>query len=134
MSSVRSKHTDIELAVRRAAHGLGYRFRLHPDLPGRPDLVFPRLKIAVFVHGCFWHGHNCRKGALPATNAAFWEAKVEANKERDQRASTALEKLGWSVQVVWGCEAKPGHNLSELLQAALTCGTDQKRAMAQDGG
>ena len=99
MSAVRRRDTKPELLVRKIAHSLGYRFRLYrSDLPGRPDLVFPRFKVALFVHGCFWHSHQgCRKATVPQTNARFWSAKLEGNRRRDERAVLALRNLGWTV-------------------------------------
>jgi DNA mismatch endonuclease (patch repair protein) len=120
MAGVRSKHTDIELLVRREAHRLGYRFRLHVGLPGKPDMVFPKLKVAMFVHGCFWHGHECRRGALPASNREFWRAKIQSNRERDRQMRAKLEQLGWTVEVIWGCEAKSAGSLTTVLEAALS--------------
>jgi DNA mismatch endonuclease, patch repair protein len=108
MQAIKSRDTAPELTVRRLAHGLGYRFRLHrKDLPGRPDLVFPRLHKVVFVHGCFWHGHNCARGArVPLQNRDYWTKKVGRNRERDQVARAALVELGWRVAIVWECELK----------------------------
>jgi DNA mismatch endonuclease (patch repair protein) len=110
MSRIRGKNTAPELAVRRALHALGYRYRLHvPTLPGRPDLVFPARAKAVFVHGCFWHGHDCVHGRRrPSTNVAFWGEKARVNADRDQRKQRALEAAGWKVIVVWECEVKAG--------------------------
>src|ERR1017187_4128178 len=97
MRAVKSKDTAPELTVRRLAHGMGYRFRLHrKDLPGKPDLVFPRLHRALFVHGCFWHGHDCARGArVPVQNRAYWTQKIERNHERDKTAQASLRTLGW---------------------------------------
>lgn len=108
MARVRSKDTAPELAVRRIAHGLGYRFRLHrADLPGRPDIVFPKHRLAVFVHGCFWHRHpNCRRATTPASNTAQWEEKFERNVLRDSRSASELAVLGWNVLVIWECETQ----------------------------
>ena len=108
MSRVRGKDTTPELVVRRLAHRHGYRFRLHrKDLPGSPDLVFPRLKKAIFVHGCFWHGHlGCRAGRLPKSRVDYWSAKISRNKERDAEALAELRNLGWQVLVIWECETK----------------------------
>ena len=107
MSSVRSKGTKPELLVRRTLHRLGYRYRIHRrDLPGSPDLVFPGRNKAIFVHGCFWHGHGCRWGRLPKTKLDYWKPKIEANRERDQRNLAALRDAGWSVKVVWQCELR----------------------------
>lgn len=106
MSKVRGAHTEPELVVRRVLHSLGLRFRLHRrDLPGRPDIVLASRKTVVFVHGCFWHRHaRCRRATTPATNAAFWLAKFDANRKRDRRNRTQLRKLGWQVVVIWECE------------------------------
>ena len=116
MSRIRGKNTAPELEVRRALHALGYRYRLHvPSLPGRPDLVFPVRAKAVFVHGCFWHGHDCLDGRRrPSTNVAFWNEKARANLERDHRKRRALEAAGWRVMVVWECEVKAGTWISRL--------------------
>lgn len=121
MASVRSKHTAPELAVRRLAHRLGYRFRLHRrGLPGTPDMVFPKYRVAVQVHGCFWHGHEgCRHAARPRSNAAFWNEKIEANRARDARDAAALEAAGWTVLTVWGCEVKNEAALAARLTNAL---------------
>src|SRR5687768_10733427 len=99
MARIGSKHTKPELVVRRAAHAAGLRFRLHrKGLPGRPDLVFPKHKTAVFVHGCFWHRHEgCRRASMPQTRPEFWEAKFRENIERDRRTEKALRALGWRV-------------------------------------
>lgn len=108
MSKVRSRDTAPEMAVRRMAHAMGYRYRLHvPGLPGRPDLVFPRLKAVVFVHGCFWHRHHgCRKATVPATRTDFWLAKLTRNVERDRANLSLLKAAGWRVLVVWECQLK----------------------------
>ncbi len=108
MQAVKSKDTAPELAVRRLAHRMGYRFRLHrKDLPGKPDLVFPRLHKVVFVHGCFWHGHECVRGArVPVQNRDYWTKKIARNKDRHQAAHTALAALGWKVTVLWECEIR----------------------------
>ncbi len=112
MSRIRGKDTVPELAVRRLAHAWGFRFRLHRrDLPGRPDLVFPRLRKAVLVHGCFWHQHSdpsCRNAVLPKTRAEWWHAKLSANVVRDSRNLKALEALDWEVLVLWECEIRSG--------------------------
>lgn len=120
MSRIRGKNTVPELMVRRMAHGLGYRFRLHrKDLPGSPDLVFPRMKKVVFVHGCFWHGHDCGKGRLPKSNVDFWEAKIDKNRDRDVRTVSALRAAGWSVLVLWQCETKDLKVLENRLRRFL---------------
>lgn len=121
MRAVRSKDTKPEHVVRRLAHGLGYRFRLHrKDLPGRPDLVFPGRRAVILVHGCFWHGHDCSKGQKrPATNQAFWDAKLDGNKERDEKNEAALKEAGWRVLVVWECELRDRDALAARLRTFL---------------
>jgi DNA mismatch endonuclease (patch repair protein) len=115
MAAVRSKHTKPEIAVRKALHGLGYRFRLHrKDLPGKPDLVFPSRRAVIFVNGCFWHGHSCPAGALPATRREFWEDKIGKNRERDARNATALLEAGWRVLNVWECELKEPDSIERV--------------------
>ena len=105
MAAVRQRHTAPEMMVRRMLHGMGYRYRLHQrDLPGSPDLVFPSRKKVIFVHGCFWHGHTCPKGALPRTRLDFWRTKIEKNKKRDARVLAQLQSTGWKATVVWQCE------------------------------
>lgn len=121
MRAVKGRNTKPEMQVRRAAHALGFRFRLHrKDLPGSPDLVFPRLKIAVFVHGCFWHGHDCARGArAPKTNADYWRGKIARNMARDARVRDELEALGWAVETIWECELKDGEALKQRLAKTL---------------
>lgn len=105
MKAVGRRDTGAEMTVRRLLHAKGYRYRLHRrDLPGSPDIVFPRLRKVLFIHGCFWHGHNCSKGRLPKSNLDYWRRKIEANKERDLRSIAALSELGWNVALVWQCE------------------------------
>lgn len=108
MRAVRSKNTTPELKLRRLLHGAGYRFRLHrKDLPGSPDLIFPRRRAVVFVHGCFWHGHDCKRGSrAPKSNADYWTAKIARNVARDARNLEALDALKWRVAIVWECELK----------------------------
>jgi DNA mismatch endonuclease (patch repair protein) len=108
MSRIRSKDTKPELLIRKYLHAQGYRFRLHvKDLPGKPDIVLPKYKTVIFVHGCFWHGHEgCKYASIPKTRTEWWTAKIEGNKARDKKAFEALEKLGWRVVEVWGCEVK----------------------------
>lgn len=120
MSRIRGKNTKPELAVRRTLHALGARFRLHrKDLPGNPDIVLPRHRLCVFVHGCFWHLHtDCDAGRLPKSRRAWWRKKLEGNKARDKRSTTALRRLGWRVIVVWECQIGPRlvPRLSKALQ------------------
>lgn len=122
MSRIRSKDTVPELLVRRAAHALGYRFRLHrKDLPGKPDLVFPRLRSVIFVQGCFWHLHQgCREGRIPRSRREYWEPKLKRNVERDLAALAQLEASGWRVLTIWECEVNDGEALRGRLSAFLT--------------
>lgn len=114
MSRVRAKNTRPELAVRRLLHGAGFRFRLHRrDLPGCPDIVLMRYRAAVFVHGCFWHGHSCSLFKMPATRTEFWSAKIEANRLRDAVAKTALRDAGWRNLWIWECALKGRARLPE---------------------
>src|SRR4051812_3037105 len=102
MAAVRGRDTKPELQIRRALHARGVRYRLHRrDLPGTPDIVLARRKIAVFVHGCFWHGHRCSLSVMPKGNANFWAAKIARNRERDALAENKLIELGWRVGTVW---------------------------------
>ncbi|MCL7750596.1 very short patch repair endonuclease [Guyparkeria hydrothermalis] len=108
MSRVPSTNTSAEIRVRKAAHSLGLRFRLHrKDLPGSPDLVFPKHHVVLFVHGCFWHRHpGCGKTSTPKSRVEYWKEKFRSNVERDRRVAGELESLGWRVEVVWECETK----------------------------
>lgn len=117
MSRVRSKDTSPEMRVRRLAHALGLRFRLHRrDLPGKPDLVFPRHRVALFVHGCFWHRHpNCAKASTPKSRISFWESKFTRNVDRDRQNVTHLKAMGWRVLVLWECETKSDEQIFEVL-------------------
>jgi DNA mismatch endonuclease (patch repair protein) len=119
MRAVKSGDTTPELIVRRLVHALGYRFRLHRrDLPGQPDLVFPRLGKAIQVHGCFWHRHACEAGqSTPATRVDYWNAKFARNVERDRRNLRRLRRLGWSVLVVWECQTSA--NRRDVLHKRL---------------
>ncbi|HDR14899.1 MAG TPA: DNA mismatch endonuclease Vsr [Desulfobacteraceae bacterium] len=122
MSRVREKNTSPELKVRSLVHRLGFRFRLHrKDLPGKPDLVFPSRKKIIFVHGCFWHGHDCSRGKRePKSNTEYWVEKIRRNTERDSRRQSELKALGWDVLVTWECELKDAETLSERLKSFLT--------------
>lgn len=119
MASIRSKDMKPELAVRKLAHALGFRFRLHrKDLPGKPDLVFAKYRAAIFVHGCFWHQHEdaeCLDGRRPKSNNAYWGPKLSRNIERDRRNKAELERLGWRVLVIWECETRTPVLVSERI-------------------
>jgi len=108
MARIGGKDTAPELRVRKIAHGLGFRYRLHGrGLPGRPDLVFRGRRKVIFVHGCFWHGHShCKRGALPKSNVDYWNEKIDRNRERDHRQVDTLKAEGWDVLVIWECETK----------------------------
>ena len=117
MQSVKSKDTGPELVVRRLLHGMGYRYRLHrKDLPGRPDIAFGPRRKAIFVHGCFWHGHGCAKGRLPKSRLDYWKPKVDKNRERDRTKQEQLKLMGWSVLTIWQCETKDLEALTVRLQ------------------
>ncbi|UWQ27524.1 very short patch repair endonuclease [Leisingera sp. M523] len=120
MAKIRAKHTKPEMLVRRMVHGLGFRYRLHrKDLPGKPDLVFgPRRKV-IFVHGCFWHLHECRDGRIPASRRDYWEPKLLRNTLRDAEQLAALQAAGWQVLTVWECETKDQDALRIRLRAFL---------------
>lgn len=122
MRAVKSRDTTPELAIRRLLHAMGYRYRLHrADLPGSPDIVFPGRRKVIFVHGCFWHGHSCRRGArTPAVNREYWERKITRNIERDANVLAKLEDAGWQALVIWECDfskstAATEHNIRVFL-------------------
>jgi DNA mismatch endonuclease (patch repair protein) len=117
MSHIKGKDTRPERSVRSLLHRMGYRFRLHVGaLPGKPDVVLPRHKKVIFVHGCFWHGHtNCKRAARPQSNTGFWNRKIESNIARDRRNRKALWLNGWDVLVVWQCQTKDLASLKERL-------------------
>ena len=123
MSRIRSRDTSPELAVRRLAHKLGYRFRLHRrSLPGSPDLVFPGRRKVIYVHGCFWHQHtdaDCADGRRPASNQGYWDAKLTRTVARDKTNIESVKQLGWDVLVIWGCEVGDTNELEERLRRFL---------------
>ena len=120
MQRVKGKDTQPEKIVRSLLHRLGYRFRLHrKDLPGTPDIVFPSRRLALFVHGCFWHGHGCRIGQLPKSRLDYWQPKIEANRARDRRNEAALAEAGWRVATVWQCELADREALADRLRRLL---------------
>ncbi|WP_089923294.1 very short patch repair endonuclease [Caulobacter sp. UNC279MFTsu5.1] len=122
MSRIRSADTKPEILVRRAIHARGFRFRLQRrDLPGRPDIVLPRHRLAIFVHGCFWHQHQgCKLASTPKTRQDYWEPKLAGNVERDARAVGALEAMGWRVQVIWECDTRKPDRLAARLDAIFS--------------
>ena len=121
MSRIRAKDSKPEMIVRRVAHGLGYRHRLHrKDLPGKPDLVFPSRRKVIFVHGCFWHQHaGCPLASKPKTRPEYWEPKLAGNMARDRKAQAELNELGWAVLVIWECETKDIKAFAERLTLYL---------------
>lgn len=122
MRQVREKNTSPELKVRSLAHRLGFRFRLHrKDLPGKPDLVFPSRKKIIFVHGCFWHGHNCTRGCrVPKTNSEYWIEKIQRNMERDSKHQSILKVAGWDILVIWECEINNPEMIAEKIDGFLS--------------
>jgi len=122
MRRVKGKDTTPELIVRRALTRLGARYRLHrKDLPGSPDVVLPGRRLALFVHGCFWHGHDCSRGArVPKANRDYWTAKVERNRARDARSRAALAAAGWRVETIWECDLKDAAALEARLRGLLS--------------
>lgn len=121
MAAIRGKNTVPEMSVRRFLHAHGYRFRIHrKDLPGKPDIVMPKLRTCIFVHGCFWHRHpGCRYAYIPKSRLDFWMPKFAKNVERDEAAQAALRALGWNVVIVWECETKKIDLLSHKIFEAF---------------
>ena len=117
MSAIKSKNTKPEIAVRKLLHSMGYRFRLHrKDLPGSPDIVLPKYKTVIFVHGCFWHRHeNCKYASNPKTRKEFWESKFKANVKRDLEIQEKIKNIGWQSIVIWECELKNHEKLKKSL-------------------
>ena len=136
MSRIRGRDTKPELILRRGLHALGLRFRLHrKDLPGKPDLVFPRYRAVIQVHGCFWHGHDCPMFKWPATRAKFWKEKIVGNRRRDRAALGALHESGWRVLVVWECALRgPGRRpVRDVLSRCEGFVKDRNEALAELG-
>ena len=131
MRRVRSKDTAPELAVRRIVSALGYRYKLHrQDLPGNPDIVFPSRKRIIFVNGCFWHGHHCRRGArIPKENRDYWQAKIARNVERDKNNRRELRRNGWRVQTIWECEVSNLSRLEKKIDSFLSGKTAHNKAL-----
>ena len=130
MGRIRSRNTSVELTVRSLLHRLGYRFRLHrKDLPGKPDIILPKHKTVIFVHGCFWHHHNeCKYAYTPKTRVIFWENKFRENKKRDSKNKNELEAIGWNVIVIWECELDNPESvamkLEENIKSRALCVSD----------
>lgn len=135
MARVKGKDTRPEKIVRTLFHGLGARFRLHrKDLPGSPDLLFPKHRLAVFVHGCFWHRHEgCKKASMPKTRVSFWSEKFDANIRRDRKALTALKKAGWRTAIIWECQTKDEKRLALRLKGLLPAADTRRRRTAGGG-
>lgn len=117
MSSISGKNTEPEIAVRSLLHSLGYRFRIHrKDLPGNPDIVLPKYKKIIFIHGCFWHGHrDCKRSKLPNSNREFWEQKIRSNVQRDNKIISSLTENGWDVMILWTCQIRNSENVAHKL-------------------
>jgi DNA mismatch endonuclease (patch repair protein) len=125
MSKISGKETKPEILVRKHLFSQGFRYRKNvKDLPGKPDIVLPKYKTIIFIHGCFWHGHTCKRGALPETNFEFWKEKIGKNVERDERNILELKQKGWHVIVIWQCEIKNmelRNNRMEKLYKEIHC-------------
>ncbi len=138
MAGIRGKNTKPELSIRRLLFARGLRYRIHGrGLPGRPDVVFAKHRAVLFIHGCFWHGHDCRLFRLPASNTEFWRDKIASNRRRDERAVRELGTLGWRVLVIWECSfrgAKPdalvrvGNRAARWVGSTVRTGTIRGRA------
>ena len=120
MSKISSKDTKPEILVRKFLFSKGFRYRINvKTLPGKPDIVLPKYKTIIFVNGCFWHGHNCKKGKLPSSNTDFWKEKISNNKSRDAKNSDLLVILGWKVIIIWQCEISKIDNRTKILNKLL---------------
>ena len=118
MSRIKGKDTSLELLVRRYLFSQGYRYRIHFKMLGKPDIVFPKKKLAIFINGCFWHMHGCKLSTIPTTRREYWVAKLERNKSRDEEVQLMLKNEGWSILVLWECELEfnPDERLSQLVK------------------
>ncbi len=131
MSGIRSTNTKPEIHIRRLLHRQGFRFRLNVrDMPGKPDIVFPRFHAVLFVHGCFWHGHACPLFRLPATRSEFWQAKIDRNRDNDRRAAEALAAADWRVAIVWECALRGRKALDDAAITGIIAGWLQGNALA----
>lgn len=133
MARVRGKDTQIERRVRAVAHEFGLRFRLHRrDLKGKPDLVFPKHRVALFVHGCFWHQHpGCKRASMPKSRQEFWRVKLARNVERDFEVGSQLRSEGWRVEIIWECETKDPAKLRKNLEKIFFMRSPKKRKTAR---
>jgi DNA mismatch endonuclease (patch repair protein) len=122
MSGIRGKNTKSELLLRKALHAKGFRFRIHTDLPGKPDIVFPKWRAVIFAHGCFWHGHNCHLFKWPKSRSEFWQSKISGNVARDAANIRKLTEMGWRVGVVWECALKGKTRLDSTRTIELCSG------------
>ncbi len=133
MSRIRGQNTGIELEVRRGLHALGFRYRLGgAGLPGRPDIVLPRYRSVVFVHGCFWHGHDCQLFRWPKSRPEFWKDKISGNRERDNRVVTKLVELRWKVETVWECQLR-GNTSDQKADIIMLLATRIRNGGSDDG-
>lgn len=122
MSGIRAKDTRPEIFIRRGLHRLGFRFRLHAkDIPGKPDVVLPKYRSIIIVHGCFWHGHGCRYCRTPKTNTAFWQEKIRSNQARDERNLLLQKGLGWRCLIVWECAVRRSLREPASLDVVALC-------------
>lgn len=113
MAGIKGKNTKPEMILRKGLHGLGFRYRLHDrNLPGKPDMVFPRYKAVIFAHGCFWHGHSCHLFKWPSSNEEFWQTKIERNMEVDKQNIIRLQEMGWRTGIVWECALKGKYKIN----------------------
>lgn len=129
MSGIKGKNTHPEIYIRRRLHSMGFRFRLHvKDIPGKPDIVFPRYRALISIHGCFWHGHNCRYFKYPKTNPEFWASKIGGTRERDIRNQNAQQEYGWRQLIIWECAIRkdmgaPSFGIPDLIAGWLNSNT-----------
>lgn len=120
MSGIKSKNTRPEMLIRRQLHGMGFRYRLHSKhLPGKPDIIFPKYHAVIFIHGCFWHGHDCSLFKWPSSNTEFWKNKINSNRERDIRNKQKLQASSWRVAIVWECAIRKSGNCDKGLAQNL---------------
>ena len=136
MAGIKGKNTRPELALRKELHRLGFRYRLHSrNVPGKPDMVFSASKAAIFVHGCFWHGHDCKYFRLPGTRTEFWQAKITGNRARDERVRSLLKEGGWRYIVVWECAIRgQGRNAAQTIAGKVATWLKSQKATAEIRG